>query len=653
MQKLTHCFFCLLLTVTITSGTGRAVSRASVLFDEDKYDFHPAHRINVHGDEFMALTLTSDGRKLVIGTEAGKLVIWGIPESRILKELDQGSPVHRVVALSDSDAIVAAGGPHSGETERGVVRKWNIETGKFEEWKGGGNATFTALAADAKSGLVAAGDVMGGIVVWDSRNGEQVAKRDFKAPLIGLALIGRTLHFTNISLEDAKKIDEDPDYAPTNSVFTLSVDRPDQAPQRLTPQQAGRLWGELTPSPDGRLIAARYAEHTGKHVALLETASGKEISSLTGRSLAWYESTGLVLFDDEVPAGSVQVKPNNEISRTELLKSGTFHAAGTPSSITGQAVSPDGSKAWEVFQMGAALVECDLRKKACNELYSQKALAYTMDVQEHSGLLATGGDDGFVRIGKLSDLTRLKEFHVAAGVPQGVALMADGRHVVFSASTKESPTLISLGDVVSGEVKVLLRVLEPFVRVASAAGGFIYNQGSSLVLADPSAGGRIREFKIESKLDQFSVSANGEWLAVANDQGMLYCFEVKTGKLLNVSKEKIESLSRLAVSNDGHYVYTTEFKAALKKWDTRRNNLTELSGIRGQAHSMFISSDGRWLAIGGNHHDVALYDTSKGERLMYFQTEASDFYITNVWLLGNRLLFTTDAGVLQDGLIQR
>jgi len=492
---------------------------------------------------------------------------------------------------------------------------------------------------------------MGGIVVWDLRNGKPIAKRDLKRPVIGLALIGRSLYFTDMSFEDAKKIYEEVDYVPTNSIFNLPVDKPDQQPQSLMPQHAGRLWGELTPSPDGRLIAARYAESTGSGVAVLEAASGKEVVSSRELSAAWYEATSLVLFDEEVPAASIQVRANNEVSRTELLEAGKFHSAGTPSQITGQVLSLDGSKAWEVFQLGAALVECDLRKKDFNVLYNLKGFAYAMDVQEKSRLLATGGDDGFVRIWKLSDLTRLKEFHVTVGVPQGVALMTDGRHVVFSASTRESATDISLGDVVSGEVKVLLKVPEPLVRVVHADGGFIYNQGSSLVLADSNAGARIREFKIESKLGQFSVSANGEWLAVANDQGRLYFFEVKTGKLVSVSKEKIESLSCLTLTNDGHYVYTTEFQGALRKWDTRRDSFAELSSIRGQAHSSFISGDGRWLAIGGNHRDVALYDTNKGERFMYFQTEASDFYITNIWLLGNRLLFTTDAGVLKDGAI--
>src|SRR5258707_6155455 len=108
MQKRTQRLFCPLLMLIMTIGSSRGLLRASEFFDEDEYDFQVAHRINAHGDEFMSLTLTSDGRRLVIGTEAGKLLIWGIPEGRILKQLDQGSPVHCVAALSDPDAIVAA-----------------------------------------------------------------------------------------------------------------------------------------------------------------------------------------------------------------------------------------------------------------------------------------------------------------------------------------------------------------------------------------------------------------------------------------------------------------------------------------------------------------------------------------------------------------
>jgi len=203
----------------------------------------------------------------------------------------------------------------------------------------------------------------------------------------------------------------------------------------------------------------------------------------------------------------------------------------------------------------------------------------------------------------------------------------------------------------SGIVKHLLKLKEPFVRVIHAQGGFIYNEESRLVLADATDGKQIREFVINAKLAQFSVSANGEWLAVADDQGSLYCFEVKTGRLLNKSHEKIDSLTRMAVTDNGEYVYTTEFRATLRRWDTRRNQHDEMAEIRGQAASIFVSPDGRRIAIGGNHHDVGVYDAETRERIMYFQTESSDFYVTNVALFQDRLILTTDAGVLMDGQI--
>src|SRR5436309_8899884 len=91
---------------------------------EDEYDFHIAHRVNAHGDEFMSLALTSDGRRLVIGTEKGELLVWGIVERRILKRFDQASPVHRVAALADPHYVVAVGGPHSKDKQFAVARKW-------------------------------------------------------------------------------------------------------------------------------------------------------------------------------------------------------------------------------------------------------------------------------------------------------------------------------------------------------------------------------------------------------------------------------------------------------------------------------------------------------------------------------------------------
>jgi WD40 repeat protein len=180
--------------------------------------------------------------------------------------------------------------------------------------------------------------------------------------------------------------------------------------------------------------------------------------------------------------------------------------------MTGRIVSADGSMAWEVFQLGATLVELDLNKKTFDELYSVNGLLYAINVREQSDLLATAGDDQFVRVRKLSNLSLVKEFKAEPGVPQGVALMEDGRHVVFSASSHDSATRISVGDLSSGESRTLFEVPEPFVGVHAAAGGFVYKRGNKLMLAKSMDGATVREYEIEGQLDGFAVSENGSWL---------------------------------------------------------------------------------------------------------------------------------------------
>jgi hypothetical protein len=46
---------------------------------------------------------------------------------------------------------------------------------------------------------------------------------------------------------------------------------------------------------------------------------------------------------------------------------------------------------------------------------------------------------------------------------------------------------------------------------------------------------------------------------------------------------------------------------------------------------------------------VSVYDARTGERVGYYLSEAADFYVTNVWLDADRLVYTADGGVLYDG----
>src|SRR5689334_23774723 len=92
MKKLSLRVAICLALLASASGGAAATTRG-----EDDYRFEVERRLNAHGDEFMALAQTTDGRYLIVGTESGKLIIWSIAERRIVKVLDQGSAVHCVV----------------------------------------------------------------------------------------------------------------------------------------------------------------------------------------------------------------------------------------------------------------------------------------------------------------------------------------------------------------------------------------------------------------------------------------------------------------------------------------------------------------------------------------------------------------------------
>ena len=640
MKALLHIAIPVVLLVAVSTPSPAKTSL------EDDYRFEIERRINAHGDEFMALAQTSDGRYLIIGTESGKLIVWGIAERRILRQLDQGSAVHCIVALSDPDSFVAAGGPHAGQDARPVIRKWSISTGESEEWKGLKDGSILSLAFDPTSELVAAGTMTGQLTAWNSSSGKIVTERGFDSCITGLTVNKQEIYLTTI------RIDEEEDGA-KNAILRLLVNDPKRSPTEFSKPSEDKLWADVKLSPDARYLAAQFATSSATGVALLDRATGREISTFKARSFAWSRNGELVLFDGDVATGRVSIDARGKVSRSELLKENQWHGEGSPANMTARVVSADGAMAWEVFQLGATLVELDLNKKTFDKVYSLRGYLYAIDVREPLNLIATGGDDEFVRVRKLSDLSFVKEFKAAPGVPQGVALRDDGRHLVFSASSDQSPTRISVGDLGSGQSRTLFEVPEPFVGVHATAGGFIYKRANSLVLAKWSDGATIREYVVEGDLAAYAVSANGEWIIASNNTGHLFRFQSGTGTRMNVGAEPISDLTKLTITNDGRYVYTTEFGAALKQWDTQTNTTKQLASIRGQARTLRLSRDEKEISIGGNHRDVAVYETATGERRLYFEIAAADFYITNVWLGGDRLLFSTDAGMLFDGWVKR
>jgi WD40 repeat protein len=317
-------------------------------------------------------------------------------------------------------------------------------------------------------------------------------------------------------------------------------------------------------------------------------------------------------------------------------------------------VSEDGNKVWATFQIGGFLTEFDLKTKSGNALISSNSFPYAMDVIESgngNGFVATGGDDKFVRIWNLADLSLSREFQTNVGIPQGVAFVNDGQEVVFSSSSVEAPTSIFAADVKVGEIKKILNVEQPFVSVRSAGQGFVYNFGNKLVVASANDGSKISEFEFEEGISKFETSANSKWLTVADKKGYLWAINLINGERKQYSRYTIDDLNQIAISNDGTKVYVTDFK--LRFWKTDSQRLELLNDFGGQAAFLRLSADEKYIVIGRNHQDIRVYETATGKGVFYGTDESSDFYVTNGWMKGNRLIYTTDGGVMVDGIFSK
>ena len=162
-----------LLCITLFCFSWNAYSQST---DNPSLKFVTRHRVNAHGDEFNSLVKTADGQFAIIGTEKGDLIVWNLASQKIERTLHQPSAIHLVVALSDSQFVIAVGANHH-QPRKALARKWNIAKGTFEDLPGLDSESFpTALALDKGAGLLAVGVADGAILVWDP--GEQQDSHD-------------------------------------------------------------------------------------------------------------------------------------------------------------------------------------------------------------------------------------------------------------------------------------------------------------------------------------------------------------------------------------------------------------------------------------------------------------------------------------------
>ncbi|MVO85233.1 helix-turn-helix domain-containing protein [Streptomyces sp. p1417] len=228
--------------------------------------------------------------------------------------------------------------------------------------------------------------------------------------------------------------------------------------------------------------------------------------------------------------------------------------------------------------------------------------------------LATGGDEGAVRLWNTANGKAYASITAAEGMSGHVAFSPDSKIVASS----DAASVVRLWDVASGESRSALTghtggiaelEFSPDGRTLATGGG------DGKVLLWNAARGTTRTVLNghTGSVTGLVFSPDGLALATGDDDNTLRLWDVASGKARTHITERTDTA---AFSPDGRTMATGDFVGVVRLWDTASGTVREtLPGHTDMILDLAFGPDGRTLATGSADETARLWDiTTRGER---------------------------------------
>lgn len=272
------------------TGTGRSLSTAQI-------------KVIPTGNKVRSLAFSPDGRGLAIATGTSRVRVldtrtWR-QRTKVLQLRRGTAPVHAVAYSPVLDYLVTGGGLADG----GIVRLWDGTGRSLHEIHH--TATVRAVAFDPGGTWIAAGDSKGNAHVWNTATNKRLVRVHHDEEIRGVAFSPDKRRFATASIDQTARIwdvytgEAETIFPHEHSVRAVAFN-PDgsllatgSTPATIWDAQTGTRLRTLAPaspttwehtlcntvafSPNGRLLAAGFADHTAR---IWDVHAGTELLSL-------------------------------------------------------------------------------------------------------------------------------------------------------------------------------------------------------------------------------------------------------------------------------------------------------------------------------------------------------------------------------------